>query len=192
MRITMALLIAGLLGSFGCSRQSTAGAGAKQLVQSKLATDPQLTRIEVDASTTGNQLTLKGSVSSEQARAEAVNIAKVMAPGVTVIDRIDVQTEAASRADYSEKTADNAREKARALGDKIGKSLDDAWVYAKIEAKLMGHSAEPVLKINVDVENNVVTLRGEVETAEMKMDAERIARETEGVKAVRNLLQVRT
>ena len=74
---------------------------------------------------------------------------------------------------------------------RLAASIDDAWVYTRIEAKLVGHTAAPAFKINVDVENDVVTLRGEVKTPEMKEEAERIARETAGVKEVRNLLQVR-
>ena len=38
--------------------------------------------------------------------------------------------------------------------------------------------------------NNVVTLRGTVDTAEQKAEAERVARETDGVKRVINQLRV--
>jgi osmotically-inducible protein OsmY len=42
----------------------------------------------------------------------------------------------------------------------------------------------------VDVDRNVVTLRGTVETAMEKAEAERIAKETEGVTRVNNQLKV--
>jgi osmotically-inducible protein OsmY len=42
----------------------------------------------------------------------------------------------------------------------------------------------------VDVTNNVVTLRGTVETAEQKTEAEQIAKNTESVKSVNNQLKV--
>jgi len=48
----------------------------------------------------------------------------------------------------------------------------------------------PERKINMDVKNNVVTLRGMVETAEQKTEAEQIAKSTEGVKSVNNQLKV--
>ena len=57
-------------------------------------------------------------------------------------------------------------------------------------AKLIGDSKTPERKINVDVVNNVVTLRGMVETADQKAEAGRIAKETEGVKSVNNQLKV--
>ena len=42
----------------------------------------------------------------------------------------------------------------------------------------------------MDVKNNVVTLRGTVETAEQKTEAEQIAKNTESVKSVNNQLKV--
>jgi osmotically-inducible protein OsmY len=42
----------------------------------------------------------------------------------------------------------------------------------------------------VDVVNNVVTLRGTVDTVEESTTAARIARETEGVKQVKNQIKV--
>jgi hyperosmotically inducible protein len=68
--------------------------------------------------------------------------------------------------------------------------VDDAWVHSKIVAKLIGNSATPERKINVDVDNGVVTLRGTVDTATARTEAERVARDTEGVKRVSNLLKV--
>jgi osmotically-inducible protein OsmY len=55
---------------------------------------------------------------------------------------------------------------------------------------LIADSQTPARKINVDVVNKVVTLRGAVESAAAKAEAERIAKETEGVGRVRNLLKV--
>ena len=49
-----------------------------------------------------------------------------------------------------------------------------------------------VLKINVDVIGDVVTLSGEVDCAIVKQQAGEIARQTGGVKLVCNLLKVRT
>ena len=50
----------------------------------------------------------------------------------------------------------------------------------------------PSLKINIDVVDQVVTLRGLVDTINSKDEAERTAKQTEGVKRVNNLLQVRS
>ena len=72
----------------------------------------------------------------------------------------------------------------------MASSIDDAWIHAKIVAKLVTDMKTPERKINVDVNNNVVTLRGTVDTAQQKQKTERIARDTDGVKQVNNQLRV--
>lgn len=91
---------------------------------------------------------------------------------------------------YSEEQAREERARAKENKETIGDTLDDAWIHAKIVAKLIGNTSTPERKINVDVVNNQVTLRGTVDTAEAKTEAERIAKETDGVKKVVNLLKV--
>jgi osmotically-inducible protein OsmY len=86
--------------------------------------------------------------------------------------------------------ASEARARAKALGDSIGSSIDDAWIHTKITSKLIVDKDTPARKINVDVVDNVVTLRGQVTSVAAKEEAERIAKETESVKRVRNLLKV--
>jgi len=91
---------------------------------------------------------------------------------------------------YSEEQAREEREKAKANKETIGQSLEDAWIHTKIVAKLIGNTATPERKINVDVVEAAVTLRGQVDTAEAKAEAERLAKETDGVKKVTNQLKV--
>ena len=91
---------------------------------------------------------------------------------------------------YSEDQAREEREKAKANKETVGQSLEDAWIHTKIVARLIGNANTPERKINVDVVEGSVTLRGTVETAEAKSEAERIAKETEGVKKVVNQLKV--
>jgi len=95
-----------------------------------------------------------------------------------------------TRGEWTAEKAREAREKAKQVGDTIGESLDDAWIHTKIVAKLILDASTPERKINVDVVDNVVTLRGTVDTAEARVEAERIAKETEGVKQVKNQLKV--
>ncbi len=95
-----------------------------------------------------------------------------------------------SRGSYTEKQAQEERERAKASKETIGDTLDDAWIHTKIVAKLLTNSTTPERKINVDVVNNVVTLRGTVDTAEEKTAAEKVAKDTDGVKSVVNQLKV--
>ena len=91
---------------------------------------------------------------------------------------------------YTEEQARGEREKAKANKETIGQSLEDAWIHTKIVTKLIGDTKTPERKINVDVVEAAVTLRGQVDTAEAKAEAERVAKETAGVKKVTNQLKV--
>jgi len=95
-----------------------------------------------------------------------------------------------SRSDYTEEEARQEREKAKGGGETIGDTLDDAWIHTKIVAQLIASATTPERKINVDVVDNTVTLRGDVETPDERTAAEKIARETEGVKQVKNQIRV--
>ncbi len=91
---------------------------------------------------------------------------------------------------YTEEQAREEREKAKANKETVGQSIEDAWIHTKIVAKLIGEASTPERKINVDVVDGAVTLRGNVDTAEARTEAERIAKETDGVKKVTNQLKV--
>jgi len=91
---------------------------------------------------------------------------------------------------YTEEQARNEREKAKASKETIGQSLEDAWVHTKVVAQLISDTKTPERNINVDVVEGVVTLRGQVDTADAKAEAERVAKETDGVKSVKNELKV--
>ena len=146
--------------------------------------------LDVDADVAKNMVTLTGTVESQALKAKAIDIAKSAHPGVIVSDKITVKPRDVARAEYTEEMGREARERARTTGDSIGDTLDDAWIHTKVVAKLIGDADTPQRKINVDVNNNVVTLRGTVETAAQKAEAERIAKSTEGVKRVANQLKV--
>ena len=196
MQVLAIFSIAGSLALSGCSSGATQSTSLRnseleQTARSRLASEPQLaSAIRVSANSDKNEVTLSGTVPSEYLRNEAVERAKSSRDGLIVTDTIAVKPLEVSRSEYTEDMARQAREKAKIIGDKIGDTLNDAWLYTKITAKLIGNSETPVRKINVDVFDGVVTLRGEVETLKAKEETERVARGTEGVKRVRNLLTV--
>jgi hyperosmotically inducible protein len=72
----------------------------------------------------------------------------------------------------------------------IGDQLDDAGVVAEINARLAASPVTSALNINVDSLDGVVTLSGVVETNESRLEAERIARTTSGVKRVISRIRV--
>lgn len=183
----------------GCTTESRPPEAAKvsdsdieQAVKNRLQSDAALraSDIAVDADVDRKEVALTGTVYSQQARTRIVEAARNAQPGYTITDKIDVKPLDVPRDRYTEDMARDTRETARGTGEKLGDSIEDAWLHTKVKAKLAANDATDSLKINVDVEKNVVTLRGQVGSANEKREAGRVAGETEGVRRVNNLLTV--
>jgi len=129
-------------------------------------------------------------VETESLRTKALDLAKSTQPDVMIQDQIEVTPTEVSRKDYTQQMAKEEWTKAKQLGEKVGNRLDDAWIHGKIVAKLVATAKASPRTVGVDVDNNVVTLRGTVQDAEQKTEAERIAKETDGVKRVDNQVKV--
>jgi hyperosmotically inducible protein len=80
-------------------------------------------------------------------------------------------------------------EVAQNINQSAGPAINDASITAKIKAKIL---ADNITGTTIDTTNGVVTLTGSVGNDEEKAKAEKHAKETEGVKSVRNELVVRT
>lgn len=184
------LLLAGC--STGPSRAGTTDSDLEQSIKARLGSDPAVlaANLHVSANASNNAATLSGTVTSEDLRTRAVELAKSAQPNLTVTDKIDVKPPELSRSDYTEDTARAAREKAKAMGDKVGRSIDDAWLYSKIMAQLAADPNTSAIKVNVDVNDKTVTLRGRVDSEKEKAEAERVAKDTDGVTGVRDRLTV--
>lgn len=71
-----------------------------------------------------------------------------------------------------------------------GTQVDDAAITAKVKAKLAADGDVNPFNIDVDTNEGVVTLQGRVAKDEARTKAEQIARETDGVTRVINLIKV--
>ena len=161
-------------------------------IKARFNSNPDLAaaNLGVDADIDKGEVTIKGTVGSQALRTEAVDAAKSTYPGMVVNDKIDVKPAELARADYTEAQAVEERTKGKEMGESIGQSLDDAWIHMKIVSQLIRNSSTPERKINVDVVNNVVTLRGSVDSEAQRTEAERVVKNTEGVKSVQNRLKI--
>jgi hypothetical protein len=70
------------------------------------------------------------------------------------------------------------------------KAHDDVTLARKVETELFRPADAPKGQVNVNVENGVVFLRGEVERPEIIKDLEGRARKVQGVREVENLLHL--
>jgi hypothetical protein len=92
-----------------------------------------------------------------------------------------------TREEYEKNKGDYEKEKGSST---IGQGANDMWLWVKTRAKLMGADNLRESTINVDVVNDVVTLKGSVGSAAQKTEAEQVAKSVEGVKSVKNELKV--
>ena len=92
-----------------------------------------------------------------------------------------------TREEYDKSRAEYERDKGNST---IGTGANDSWLWFKTRAALLTTNDLRESTINVDVANDVVTLRGTVENAAQKTKAEQVAKGIEGVKSVKNDLKV--
>ena len=77
-------------------------------------------------------------------------------------------------------------------GASLAAAPPDAWITTKTKLALITSDNVSARNVNVDTTNGQVTLHGKVASATEKAEAERLAKEIDGVKSVRNMLQVVT
>ena len=96
---------------------------------------------------------------------------------------------APTRAEY-EANKDRYNREAKESGRKVGTGANDTWLWIKTRFDLAAADDLRDSTINVDVDNDIVTLSGTVASAAQKTRAETVAKAVEGVKSVRNQLKV--
>lgn len=98
---------------------------------------------------------------------------------------------APTRAEY-EANKERYNREAKESGRKVGTGANDTWLWIKTRFDLAAADDLRDSTINVDVDNDVVTLSGTVASAAQKTRAEAVAKAVEGVKGVKNQLKVQT
>lgn len=102
----------------------------------------------------------------------------------------NVATRTAPTREEYDRDRDRYMREAREGGRTIGSGVNDGWLWVKSRWELTTAEDLRDSTIDVDVENEVVTLSGTVANAEQRKRAEAIVRAVEGVKDVRNNLKV--
>ncbi len=83
-----------------------------------------------------------------------------------------------------------ADEKAQTTTQEAKTMVSDSWLTSKTKISLFADERVKMTQINVDTAKGVVHLRGKVDSAEAKSAASDVAQGVEGVKSVKNDLQV--
>jgi hyperosmotically inducible protein len=87
-------------------------------------------------------------------------------------------------------TADKVKEKAQTTTQETKTMVTDSWVTSKVKISLFADERVKGTQVSVDTTKGVVHLRGKVDSADARSAARDIAQGVEGVKSVKNDLQV--
>jgi len=71
-----------------------------------------------------------------------------------------------------------------------GMGVKDSWITSKTKMKLVADKRTKARQIKVETQSGVVTLRGKVASPEERVAAEEITKGVDGVKSVRNTLEI--
>lgn len=160
--------------------------GITTAVKSKLASDDTVRASDINVDTKNGVVTLKGEVPSAAAKTRAMALAKATDGVRDVVDAIAVTPAATPTSG----TVDEARRKADDSARGVGETLGDAGITTAVKTKLLADTTVGGLSIDVDTTEAVVTLKGEVHSAAEKRRAMEIARETNGVKSVKDQMKI--
>ena len=86
---------------------------------------------------------------------------------------------------------DEAKEKAKQAGAEAKRATKNAALTGKVKSALAADVGLKTLKIDVDSAEGVVTLKGNVDSADTKRRAEATAKKVSGVTQVRNELHAK-
>lgn len=81
---------------------------------------------------------------------------------------------------------------AQSAGAKAGRVIDDSVITAKVKAALIGDPVTKAHEISVETFHGTVQLSGFVDSAESKARASQLASNVEGVRDVKNSLQLQS
>jgi hyperosmotically inducible periplasmic protein len=178
-----------------CSNTVISDADLIATVKAKLAIDPDVSAIKIGVSANNGVVTLSGVVPKQKEKDQAERVAKGVEGVASVVNTITIDPNSLGASNVGEKAEEALRKTGQAIGEvardtarDAGSALGDAAVVAKIKTKLV---ADGITGTNVDVSKGEATLKGEVANEQQRAKAEAIARRTEGVKSVVNLLTVR-
>ena len=173
----------------------------KDRVETSIKAQPTLKNQNIDVSVTGNVVTLTGYVQTASRKTRAARAARVT--GVTRVDNQLVVDPKKGKelddkvVDATKTAAHKTEEGAKAVGEKTkdaavatAANITDATINTKIHAKMIDEVTLKGSDINVDVNNHIVTLKGTVASAAGRARAEEIARTTDGVNSVNNVLVI--
>jgi len=171
----------GLLSVLVCAALAMAcaesDADITEKIKSEISTDRTITNASnIDVSTRGHVVTLSGTAESPIAKERALTLARATDGVKRVVDNLTVAPAAPAAA---------------ATQAPASAGMDDAAITTAVRAKLAADGKVPADSIDVDTKAGVVTLKGTVKSEQEKQEVLQVARDTQGVVKVEDLLTVK-
>lgn len=153
-------------------------------VKTALLADKRTEGFDINVDTLKGRVTLKGGADSAADKAVATRLAQAVT-GVKSVDNRLVVAAAGSEA-RQEANRVTASGEVREIAEESGDEIDDAWITSKVKSQLLADTRVSGLAIDVDTEDNIVSLTGTVPSRKARNAAIKIARQTKGVSGVRS------
>lgn len=145
-------------------------------IKARFFMDPDVKGRDINVDAKDGVVVLRGTVGSYSARRQAVNMARSTDGVHEVRDELRVDT---------------SRDSGSASATNAGRKVDDGWITTKIQSKYFSDADVQASGINVTTKGGVVTLSGTVASKEAKDTAVQLARDTDGVRSVRDRLTIK-
>ena len=170
-----------LAASSSVSTQAQTDEMLKDRIAYRLDTSSLVRNYDVKVKVDQGVATLSGTVATAAQKAEAERVARVEGSA-------RVESVIAVNLDVDKTLGERIEGGFSKTGDKIS----DGWITTKVNWFFVGENLLKDSNINVDTKDNVVTLKGTVESAAGRARAVDLAKETEGVKRVIDQLALRS
>jgi osmotically-inducible protein OsmY len=141
-------------------------------VKSKLLLEKRGAGLDIKVTSRSGAVTLEGTAASEEISQEAAHLAAQTEGVASVDNRLKVDPDAAS-----------TQKLEKSVGDAQA-AVSDAWITSQIKAGILAEHALQGLSIGVSTRDGVVTLSGQVPTADERQQLIDAARKTRGVREV--------
>lgn len=165
------LVVLAMIVSLMVACAQTTDTGITGMVKTKLVADTLVRASEITVETTNGIVTLTGNVDSQEAKDQALKLARETSGVRDVKDMISVKVGTMTG---------EAPDPDRTVGERI----DDAGITMRVKARLLDDPIVRGLQIDVDTRDGVVFLTGSVVSEGERKQAIQLARTTEGVKGV--------
>lgn len=184
-------------------------------LKTKITDDELLNDTDISVETNDGVVNLTGSVTNEAQKERAKELATKIDGVKSVNDNLQIgeaktalnnaedkvedaaEKTAEKGKDLADKTADESKDLAhkaanesKDLAHKTGEKVNDASITAEIKLKLAGDDLTDALDIDVDTNNGVVTLNGNVSSQAEADRAVQLAKSVEDVKNVESNLKI--